>query len=109
MAVKLLSNSIAFKQTDNNNDYSGKPITEIIANGFFTVDRKWTVQYWNKAGEKLLGVSANDIVGRNLWEKFAGVLPLDFYFVYHKAFLEDIPVHFEEYWGEMGPFKSNFK
>jgi len=77
-------------------------INEIIFNGFFTVDRKWTVIYWNNAAEELLGVTASEIVGSNLWEKFAGTIPLSFYTVYHKAFLTDIPVHFEEYWPEMG-------
>ena len=66
------------------------------------MDQQWTVKYWNKAAERLLGVAAEDIVGKNLWEEFAGIIPLDFYTVYHKAFLQDIPVHFEEYWGEMG-------
>ena len=84
------------------NGCPGKSITETIINGFFTVDRQWTVKYWNKAAEKLLGVPATDIVGKNLWEKFAGTLPVDFYMVYHKAFLQDTPFHFEEYWGEMG-------
>jgi PAS domain S-box-containing protein len=82
--------------------YPARPITEIIHNGFFTIDQQWTVRYWNKAAEKLLGVKAKDIVGKNLWEKFAGVIPLNFYAVYHKAFLQDVPVHFQEYWGEMG-------
>jgi PAS domain S-box-containing protein len=82
--------------------YFGKPITEIITNGFFTVDQHWTVKYWNKAAEKLLGVPAADIVGKNLWEEFAGAIPIDFYEVYHNAFIQDIPVHFEEYWGKMG-------
>jgi PAS domain S-box-containing protein len=82
--------------------YLGKPITEIITNGFFTVDQHWTVKYWNKAAEKLLGVRAADIVGKNLWEEFAGAIPIDFYEVYHNAFIQDIPVHFEEYWGKMG-------
>ena len=84
------------------NGYSGKPITEIITNGFFTVDQHWTVKYWNKAAETLLGVPAVDIIGKNLWEEFAGALPVDFYEVYHNAFIEDIPAHFEEYWGKMG-------
>ena len=82
--------------------YSGQPVTETLTNGFFTVNHNWTVKYWNKAAEKLLRVEAADIVGRNLWEKFAGTIPLEFYAIYHKAFLTDIPVHFEEYWGEMG-------
>jgi hypothetical protein len=79
-----------------------KPITEIIPNGFFVVDHKWIVQHWNKAAEGLLAVKAADIVGRNLWEEFVGIIPLQFYRVYNKAFLLDIPVHFVEYWEEMG-------
>ena len=82
-------------------EYPAKPIIESITNGFFKVDRKWTVIYWNKASEELLGVKAGDIVGKNLWKEFAAVIPLDFYNVYQKAFLKDIPVHFEEYWAEM--------
>ena len=105
MADKLLSiaiNTNGVTRTGSNNGSPRKPITEIITNGFFTVDKKWTVKYWNKAAERLLGVQSKDIVGKNLWQKFAGAIPLDFYAVYHKAFLLDIPVHFEEYWGEMG-------
>jgi PAS domain S-box-containing protein len=84
------------------NDYTGKSIAETIVNGFFTVDQKWIVQYWNKAAEKILKVRAADIVGKSLWESFADFIPLEFYAVYHKAFENDMPVHFEEYWGEMG-------
>ena len=82
------------------NGYLGKPITESIKNGFFTVDRYWTVIYWNSAAEELLGVSANDIMGKNIWDVFVGIIPLNFYVVYHKAFLQDIPTHFTEYWAE---------
>ena len=100
-ADQLLSTNNGNK-SDDPKGYMGKPITETVANGFFTVDEKWTVQYWNKSAEKLLGVKADDVVGMNLWEKFAGIIPIEFYGVYQKAFLDDIPLHFEEYWGEMG-------
>jgi len=82
--------------------YPDKPISEIIPNGFFVVDQKWIVKNWNRAAENLLAVKAEDIIGRNLWETFSEIIPLQFYTVYHKAFLEDIPVHFVEYWEEMG-------
>ncbi len=82
--------------------YLVKPVTETLTNGFFTVDNKWTVKFWNKAAEKILKVAAKDILGKNLWEVFAGAIPLEFYAVYHKAFDNNLPVHFEEYWGEMG-------
>ncbi|MDR3713729.1 MAG: PAS domain-containing protein [Puia sp.] len=84
------------------NGYPGRPIAEIITNGFLTIDRKWTVIYWNKAAETILGIPAAEIVGHNLWEKFSGAFPADFYAIYHKAFLQRVPSHFKEYWGEMG-------
>lgn len=86
----------------NSVGYLRNPINESFINGFFTVNQKWTVTYWNKAAEKILGVKAKDIVGKNLWQEFAAILPLEFYSVYHKAFQQKSPFHFEEYWGEMG-------
>lgn len=71
MATKLLLPTNGVKKAV----YLGKPITEIIINGFFTVDQHWTVIYWNKAAETILGVPAVDIVGKNLWKEFAGVFP----------------------------------
>ncbi len=102
MTIQSLLKTKAVSKTKSNSGYPGKSITESIINGFITVDRNWTVKYWNKAAEKLLGVPAEDVMGKNLWEKFAGSIPLEFYEVYHKIFLQDNPVHFEEYWGEMG-------
>jgi PAS domain S-box-containing protein len=102
MKVTPLSATVNTKKKDHYNNYPGKSITEVFDNGFFTVDHKWMVKSWNKAAEKLLGVQAKDIVGKNLWGKFVGILPVKFYAFYHKAFLQDIPVHFEEYWEEKG-------
>jgi PAS domain S-box-containing protein len=101
MTVKLLSTS-SHNGNGNGVAYPGKRITEIITNGFFKVDRRWTVKYWNKAAEKILGIAAKDILGKNIWEVFAERIPTEFYAVYHTAFLQDIPVRFEEYWAEMG-------
>src|SRR5579863_1638190 len=100
MTTSLQSKSL--KRAGRHNGYPDIPMTEIIPNGFFVVNHKWIVKRWNKEAESLLAVKAQDIVGRNLWEAFAGIIPLKFYTVYHKAFLQDIPVHFVEYWEEMG-------
>ncbi len=79
-----------------------KPITETIINGFFTVDPNWTVTLWNKAAEKILGFSEKDMLGNNLWDRLSKILPRQFYTIYHKSTIREIPFHFEEYWGEMG-------
>ncbi|MEP7277320.1 MAG: PAS domain S-box protein [Bacteroidota bacterium] len=98
----ILSNKNSARNTGNTKMLPGMQVAENTINGFFTVDREWTVTYWNKAAEKLLGVEASAITGKNLWEEFAGIIPLDFYAVYDKAFKQDEPAYFEEYWGEMG-------
>jgi PAS domain-containing protein len=82
--------------------YPGTPVAEIITNGFFTVDPQWIVRHWNKEAEILLGVKRKDILGKNLWEEFADIIPLKFNTVYQKTFLQDTPVRFEEYSDEMG-------
>ncbi len=89
-------------KTVHKNNYPATAIAETLTNGFFTVDNAWTVKYWNKAAEKILKVPATDIVGKNLWQKFEGIIPIELFNVDQRAFIKDTPVHFHEYWGEMG-------
>lgn len=77
-------------------------IKEISTNGFFAVDQKWNVIEWNNAAAKLLRVEATEIIGQNFWTKFAGLLPVEFYANYYKAFHLTEPLQFDEYWAEMG-------
>ncbi len=102
MDAQLPVNTSGFRNENLKYVNQDKSIIETVSNGFFTIDRKWTVQYLNGAAEKLLGVKAENIIGKNLWQDFTEVLPSGFYKVYHKAFLENVPVHNVEYWNEMG-------
>jgi PAS domain-containing protein len=77
MSVSKASPINSVKNITTNHRYPATPINETITNGFFKVDRKWTVSYWNTASEKLLGVKAEDIIGKNLWEEFASIIPLE--------------------------------
>src|SRR5690606_2912553 len=45
-------------------------ILESIGDAFFAVDKNWTVSYWNKRAEDILGVKKDEILGRNLWTVF---------------------------------------
>jgi PAS domain S-box-containing protein len=100
MSPELLVASNGSLQKANKNSYQGKPVIETLTNGYFIVDQNWTVKSWNKSAEKLLGVAQVNIVGKNLWEEFAHLVPVEFYAVYNKAFLGDIPIQFHEYWAE---------
>ncbi len=76
-------------------------IAEIIGNGFFIVDQRWMVSSWSHLAEEILGISAADIVGKNVWTQFRDAIPTTFYTTYHHALLKDIPVHFTIHWPEM--------
>ncbi len=68
---------------------------ESITDAFYTLDRNWTVTYWNKAAEKILGQRVQDVVGRNLWELFPRAVGSESYVQYHRAMRDNIPVSFE--------------
>lgn len=82
---------IRYKQKINN-------ILESFTDAFFEVDLNWTVIYWNKECERLLSVSRDEILGKNLWVEFSEAVSLKFYSKYHRAVRENIAVRFEEYW-----------
>lgn len=87
-------------------------ILESITDGFFAVDRQWTVTYWNNEAERMLLKSREDIMGQNLWDTYPEAIPLKFYTEYHKALKHNVSVHFEEYlasldiWFEVSAFPS---
>lgn len=41
-----------------------------VRDGLMSVDRHWTITFLNEGGERLLGVSRAELIGRNLWEVF---------------------------------------
>lgn len=43
-------------------------ILESIGDAFFSVDKRWTVTYWNKKAEEFLEIKKENILNRNLWE-----------------------------------------
>ncbi|MEP6748171.1 MAG: PAS domain S-box protein [Bacteroidota bacterium] len=100
MGIQSLSRSNTTAHTSGNYLYPAIPVSETSANGFINVNQQWDVTYWNKAAEKILGITAKKIIGKNLWAEFANVFPLHFYANYHKLSIQDIPVHFKEYWAE---------
>lgn len=85
---------------------------ERIGDAFFSVDENWTVTYWNREAEKVLGKPKEEIVGKDLWEEYEEAVSLEFYTQYHKAINEQTAVHFEEYyppvekWFEVNAYPS---
>ncbi len=85
-----------------------KNILERITEAFFALDKDWNVTYWNHEAENIIGVKREKLIGKNLWEHFPLARQLRFFKEYERAFKEQIPVHFEEYFPPMDKwFEAN--
>ncbi len=49
---------------------SQDPILDSINEGVFTVDRNWRITSFNRAAERITGVSRREAVGRHCWDVF---------------------------------------
>ncbi|WP_297337611.1 PAS domain-containing protein [Algoriphagus sp.] len=77
-------------------------ILESIGDGFFAVDLKFKVTYWNYKAEQMLRISRESILGKNLWDVFddeANPVSRDFY---QKAMKTGKIQHFEDYFAKYG-------
>ncbi len=87
-------------------------ILESITDGFFSVDHEWRVTYWNREAERVLQRKRADMLGQNLWTRFADAMSLQFFAEYHRAVSEKTSVHFEEFfppldvWVEVSAYPS---
>lgn len=56
-----------------------------ITEGCFSVNLDWIITYINPQGEKWLRRSAQELVGKHLWEEFPEAVESVFYDTYHQA------------------------
>ncbi|MCC5917742.1 MAG: PAS domain S-box protein [Cryomorphaceae bacterium] len=83
---------------------------ESIGDAFFTVMPDFEVTYWNQKAKELLGISPEEVVGKNLWDVFADAVELPSYKNYHLALETKKPISFEDFyenkWLEVNAFPS---
>jgi PAS domain S-box-containing protein len=81
-------------------------ILESIGDGFFALDRNWTVTYWNHQAELLLHVPKEVIIGKGLWEVFNQEADTLSYTKYHQAMETGETIHFEEFYDKLDTWFS---
>lgn len=72
-------------------------VLESMSDGFYTVDRHWTITYATDRMAAMMGVNKEDYLGKNHWESFPASVHTKFYSEYHRAFAQNTLVTFEEY------------
>lgn len=86
--------------------YERDSILESIGDGFFALDRNWTVTYWNHQAELLLHVPKEVIIGKGLWEVFNQEEDTLSYAMYHQAMETGETIHFEEFYDKLDTWFS---
>jgi PAS domain S-box-containing protein len=72
-----------------------RAVLESITDAFATFDRDWRFIYVNPAAERLLGMRAGEILGRNHWELFPGTLGTIVEREYRRAARDRVETEFE--------------
>ncbi|OWK34448.1 PAS domain-containing protein [Fimbriiglobus ruber] len=66
-------------------------ILESITDGFFAIDRQWQFSYVNRQAERLLDRAPDDLLGKNLWETYPGLVGSEFERAYRRAADDRVP------------------
>ncbi len=87
-------------------------ILESIGDGFFTLEKDWTVTYWNSMAESLLKEPSSKILYRNLWNVFPKDMAMESFEAYSSVMESGEPKHFETFypvldsWFEVSAYPS---
>lgn len=73
-------------------------ILESLTDAFFALDKEWRFTYLNKQCEPLLRRSAEELIGKNIWEEFPEAVGSTFHEQYLKAVAEQTPIILDDYY-----------
>ena len=70
-------------------------IVESISEAFYSVDEEFRFTFVNPVAERLLRRGRDELIGRELWAEFPGVLGTDSERMFRRVMAEREPVHYE--------------
>lgn len=74
-----------------------KQFTERISDAFVAFDHNWCFTDINAKAAKIVGIDANELIGKNVWEEFPDFKNSNGYAIYIGAMARQIYTHFEQY------------
>ena len=69
-------------------------ILDSITDAFFSLNSHWEFSYVNRQTVKTLECSAEDLLGKSLWDVYPGTVGSDFERMYRKAAEEQVALSF---------------
>ncbi|RYX81707.1 PAS domain-containing protein [bacterium] len=75
-----------------------RSLLESITDAFFALDNQWCFTYVNPVMEAFVSLTAEELLGRNIWDVFPEAARLKFYDQYQHAIQQQVSVIFEEFY-----------
>lgn len=73
-------------------------ILDSITDAFFSLNSHWEFSYVNRQTVKTLECSAEDLLGKSIWDVYPGTVGSDFERMYRKAAQEQVALSFHSYY-----------
>ncbi|WP_245886872.1 SpoIIE family protein phosphatase [Kineococcus xinjiangensis] len=73
-------------------------VLETMSVGYASYDRQWLITYVNAEAERLIGMSREDVLGRNVWELFPAAVGSPIEEHYREAVATGQPVSFDAHY-----------
>ncbi|NKI25737.1 PAS domain S-box protein [Arenibacter sp. 6A1] len=89
LKTALVALNTAFKEKDE--------ILKSIGDAFISVDRQWTVTYWNKKAEELLEMDRSQTIGKDLWTLYRNITEAEIFPKYQQAMETGQSLSFQEH------------
>lgn len=109
---KLLGESKQLQQQAEDSRQLLENVLDSVTDGFFIVDRDWKILFWNKAAEKMLGRSEQELIGKDAWEEFPEMNFLKEHENYRLLFEQNQSIRFREHfpkynlWADVSAYPS---
>lgn len=76
-------------------------ILESISEGFFAVDRDWTLRYINEPAQRMLQRKQHELLGKNIWDEFPEAVGGEFHREYQRVLDEQTPGRVEGFYAPL--------
>ena len=76
-------------------------VWESMTDGFYSLDADWRFTHVNSQACELWGRTAQELIGRRVWDEFPAAVDLEFHTQYHRAKNENVAVTFEAYYAPL--------
>ena len=95
--TQLLEATIRTHQKEEDSRILLEGVLDSITDGFFIVDRNWSIIFFNKAAENILKQKEEELIGKVLWEAFPDLAVLQQHVDYQVLLGKNQAIRFREY------------